>query len=92
MLGREPKLKGSRIRLGKPHRDETPARAGQGRLALNDRPVVTTVSLATAMALGFDSPDIWDTVFLEELERWLKNLPCMPYVSIAHIVGLQAEC
>ena len=52
----------------------------------------TAVILATATALGFDNLDIWDTAFLDQLARWLENLPCMPYVSIAHIVGLKAAC
>lgn len=52
-------------------------------------PAFTTVILATATALGFDDPDIWDTAFLEQLESWLENLPCVPYVSIAHTIGLK---
>jgi SAM-dependent methyltransferase len=46
--------------------------------------------LTTAVALGFDYPDIWEQPFIERLEEWIQNPPGEPYVSIGHIAGFKA--
>lgn len=45
--------------------------------------------LTTIAALRFGYPDIWDEAFLEKIEAWIEDPPCVPYVSIAHIVGFK---